>query len=375
MNKICVWMNIPSHYQSAFYSALAARDDVDLKVVYLNGASADRAAEGWKNEHDTQDFECFAEPNGPPEVWLEMVPDWRERIHLCCGYFSIDLLDYFSRNNAQWCHWSEMPGIRLAELLGFRMLLFRFLNPLMLMAKHSEGRRIKEFALGAFGQGVLADRAFQKMGVPAEKIADLFYTPNGMKKAEPCGQILSFAKGRKIFLAVGALCPRKGIDILLKAYARLKTNDWCLVLCGLDKSDGLYENLVKKLGVQEQVLFLGAYPVERISEVYCAADVFVLASRFDGWGAVLNEAASLGLPMIGTDLCGGSWHVIDDGRTGFRVRADSVSSLRAAMKKYIEQPELTETQGNAARVHFEESFTPVRNAERLIKALTMWRAS
>jgi glycosyltransferase involved in cell wall biosynthesis len=184
--------------------------------------------------------------------------------------------------------------------------------------------------------------------------------------------MLAFSKGRKTFLAVGALCPRKGIDVLIKAFSRLKTDDWCLVLCGLDKTGGFYENLVKKLGIQEKVLFLGAYPVERIAEVYCAADVFVLPSRFDGWGAVLNEAASLGLPMIGTDLCGGSWHVIDDGHTGFRVRADSVASLEKAMSNYVQDPELIEKQGNAARIHFEKAFTPERNAERLVSAINTW---
>ncbi len=373
MLKLCIWMNIPSHYQSAFFQALDAREEIDLRVVYFQAASSHRAAEGWKEGHEYQSFEASVAGALSPEEMLGEISDWQERIHIISGYFCSDLIDWFCIHRTVWCPWSEMPGIRLAELLGYRMPLFRLLNPLMLMGKRSEGRRIKQHALGAFGQGDLAHRAFQRMGVPNSKISNLYYVPNGLPEAEPCTQMVEFANGRKIFLAVGALCRRKGIDVLLKAFSQLKDKTWCLVLCGLDRADGENQELAQKLGLLDQVFFLGPYPVDRISEVYVAADVFVLPSRFDGWGAVLNEAASLGLPLIGTDLCGGSWHVIDEGRTGFRVRASSVTSLVIAMKIYVEKPDLILEHGDTARSRFHETFTPERNADRLVNALEAWR--
>ena len=372
MPRLCIWMNIPSHYQSAFFQALDKREEVDLRVVYFQRPSSHRAAEGWKDDHRYQPFESSAEGKSSPGEIVATVPDWRERTHIINGYFSSDLIGFFCANGTPWCHWSEMPGIRLAELLGYRMPLFRLLNPLMLAGKRGEGRRIKNHALGAFGQGRLARRAFRAMGVPEQKIADLYYAPNGLPKAEPCVQVVAFSKGRKVFLAVGALCRRKGIDLLLKAFARLDAEGWCLVLCGLDRAEGTYQALAQKLGLGDRVLFLGAYPVDRISEVYSAADVFVLPSRFDGWGAVLNEAASVGLPMVGTDLCGGSWHVVDEGRTGFRVRADSVGALAEAMQAYVDNPKLIRKHGDAARAHFQKSFTPESNAARMLSALRKW---
>lgn len=371
MHKICIWMNIPSHYQSAFFQALDERPEVDLRVAYFNGASEARAKEGWKSDHEFKPYEVQVRDGSSPQSMLAEVPDWRERVHVICGYFSAELVDWFCAQGSLWCHWSEMPGIRLAELLGYRTSLFRLLDPLMLWGKRAEGRLIRRHALGAFGQGYRARRAFRLMGVPDSMIRDLFYVPVPPSGAEPSAQVADFARGRKVFLSVGALCRRKGIDVLLRAFAKLSSADWCLVLCGLDRADGAYQKLAEELKIGDRVLFLGAYPSDRITEVYAASDVFVLASRFDGWGAVENEAAALGLPIIGTDLCGASWHVVQPNRTGFRVRAGSVHSLSRAMARYVADPALAEKHGAAAREHFIE-FTPASNAQRVVDALEDW---
>lgn len=365
-------MNIPSHYQSAFFAALDARDDVDLKVVYLHGASAERATEGWRDGHEYQPYEASADGEASPERLEVLLPDWRERIHILGSHFFPELVQWFCAQGTAWCHWSEVPGIRLAEALGYRMPLFRLLNLPMLWCKRGEGRRVRDHALGVFGQGQLACKAFRAMGVPAERCADLYYVPAALAPLEPCAAIRHFAHGRKVFLSAGALCRRKGIDVLLKAFARLDTPDWCVVLCGLDRANGAYQALARKLGIEDRVLFFGAHPSDRMAEVYAAADLFVLPSRFDGWGAVLNEAASLGLPVVGTDWCGASWHLVEPGKTGFRVRAGSVGSLAKAMRHYVADPALAARHGAAAKQCFNERFTPEQNAERLVDALRKW---
>jgi glycosyltransferase involved in cell wall biosynthesis len=374
-NRLCIWMNIPSHHQTAFFYALAARDDVDLVVCYFQRNSTERSAEGWDVQDGCDAFERFVEPGATPEEQLSHVPDANDRIHIICSYFSAALIDCFCTRGIRWCHWSEMPGYRLAELLGYQPSLFRLSCPIMLRAKRKEGRRIARYALGALGQGQLARMAFRRMAIPDDRIADLYYAPAGLAAVEPCREIATFSRGRRVFLSVAALCRRKGIDLLLKAFARCRSSDWVLVLCGLDKSDGRYVRLAQRLGVSEHVLFLGAYPVGRIAEVFAASDVLVLATRFDGWGAVLNEGASLGLPMISTDLCGAAWHLIRPGETGYRVRAGAAKPLEKAMRTYICHPEKIEEHGRAARAWFDKEFTPERNAERLVETLTVWGCS
>ncbi|WP_168433426.1 glycosyltransferase [Pontiella sulfatireligans] len=365
-------MNIPSHYQNDFFQALENRDDVDLQVVYFDAVPQDRIEEGWKDARALKPYETCVQSGMAPEQQVESINDWRGRIHVSSDNFSTELIKWFCEHDVAWCRWSETPGIRLAELVGYRISLYKALTPLMLACKRDEGKRIKNYALGAFGQGLLARKAFRLMGVPDSMISDLYYVPAGLKKAEPTREIVDFAKGRKVFLSVGALCRRKGIDVLLKAFSLLETKDWCLVLCGFDRSNGAYDALARKLGISDKVLFLGSHPVERIAEVYSASDVFVLASRFDGWGAVLNEAASLGLPLIGTDLCGASWHVIQQGINGFRVKTASVENLSDAMQAYVDSPALVATHGAVSKNRFFAEFTPEKNAERMVDAITVW---
>mgnify|MGYP001824505152 CR=1 FL=1 len=369
---ICVWMNFPSHHQSTFFQALDERADVDLQVRYFHAPCGDRAAEGWADEHETRPYETFCEPNATPSALLAGVPAAAERVHLISRVFHPELVNHFVQKNVRWCHWSEAPGIRLAAAVGFRARLFRWLNPLMLLLKRGEGARMRASAVGVLAQGELARRAFRWMGVPAARIEALYYAPPALGSAKPCEKITSFAEGGRVFLSVGALCPRKGIDVLIRAFARLNAPEWKLVFCGLDKMGGEYQRLAKVLGVADRVLFLGAWPSERIAEVFAAADVFVLASRFDGWGAVLNEAASVGLPLIGTDLCGAAWHAIEPEKNGRVVKAGSVKELADAMERLASnQAALKEAGDHSARI-FEEKLTPTANAERLVNALEKW---
>lgn len=369
MIKLCVWMNIPSHHQSAFFDALDAHPGFDLQVRYTETLLEHRLAEGWGAHRGARSYEQIVADIIEPVEKLATVRDWRERVHIISGNAAEDLLGILCDAGAKWCYWAEVPGFRLVEKLRFNSVAYKLLRPLLFAAKFKTGRLIKRSGLAALSQGKLARQAFRYMGVPWQKIADLYYAPAALPAADPCSRIETFAKGRTVFLSVGALCKRKGIDLLLKAFFRLHAEDACLVLCGIDTSNGEYEALAKRLGIDNSVLFLGAYPCERIAEVYAAADVFVLATRFDGWGAVLNEAASLGLPLISTDLCGAAWHLIEPGVGGFRVRAGCVRALQRAMRAYLDNPEWIRSHGSESLNLFVNEFGPERNADRLFEIL------
>ena len=104
---------------------------------------------------------------------------------------------------------------------------------------------------------------------------------------------------------LGQFIPRKGVDTLLKALGRLSGQDWSLTLMGSSPTKAQLERLAERLKISDRVTFLPVRSnADAVSEI-ARHDLFILPSRFDGWGAVVNEALMCGVPVICSDRCGG----------------------------------------------------------------------
>ena len=361
--QIVIWMNIPSHHQVAFFQALR-QAGVDLLVRYYDkGHLDDRHAQGWRQNGLPED-ESFVAPNLSA---LNTIPDYKQRIHIVPGYgsaFLRQLTAFFSRESVEWAHWSECshPGIRW--FLGYPR-------------KRWYGCLVTHYALGAFAQGVLAAKDFSRWGIPVERIAFLPYTVKaGDRNAVPAQEYLDFLAGRNAFLYLGSQCHRKATDVLLKAFASIlkhERSEWALLLVGKDLAQGRFQEMARRLGLTGDACFMEPVASDRISAVLKCAKVLILPSRYDGWGVVLNEAALMGLGLIGSENAGSSHHLIRPTENGFRVRAGSVDSLRSALMAYVRNPHLAEKHGKASLI-VAEQFTPERNAQRFVAAIESWRS-
>jgi glycosyltransferase involved in cell wall biosynthesis len=96
--------------------------------------------------------------------------------------------------------------------------------------------------------------------------------------------------------------------------------------------------------------------------------VLILPSRHDGWGFVLNEAASLGKALIASDGCGAAHHLIEHEVNGYRFPVGDRGALSLAMLAYCRNRGLERRHG-AESLRIFEDFTPERNAQRLEEAL------
>ena len=129
-------------------------------------------------------------------------------------------------------------------------------------------------------------------------------------------------------LYVGQIIHRKGIDILLEAANRFP-DEIGLYLIGGNPTDEYLKLIEKHEG--KNVHVIGFKNKTELDYYYRAADVFVLPTREDIWGLVINEAMTYALPCISTNQCGAALELIDDGRNGYRIDKINADSLYNAI--------------------------------------------
>jgi glycosyltransferase involved in cell wall biosynthesis len=141
-------------------------------------------------------------------------------------------------------------------------------------------------------------------------------------------------------LAVGSVVPRKGYDLLVAALARMLDLSWSLVIAGdCSRSAGTVQELkreIHRLGLGERVRLYGAAQPGEIARLYEASDVFVLPTRYEGYGMAYAEALAHGLPVIGT-LAGAVPETVPEG-AGILVPVDDIDALACALRRMIEHP-------------------------------------
>lgn len=105
-------------------------------------------------------------------------------------------------------------------------------------------------------------------------------------------------------LSVGSVIPRKGHDLLVRALSDLKDLDWQLDIVGnLTFEPEWVEGLkaaIRTAGLTDRISFHGAVPMADVEAFYAGADIFVLPSRYEGYGMAYTEALARGLPVIGS---------------------------------------------------------------------------
>jgi glycosyltransferase involved in cell wall biosynthesis len=183
---------------------------------------------------------------------------------------------------------------------------------------------------------------YLQMNVPAEKVIVI---PNGidLDSFSELPKKGSFRKKynineKHIILFLGRLHEIKGIDFLIKSYAKLikERTNVILVLAGPD--DGYLEkakSLVEELTLKEHVKFTGFINGAEKLAAYVDADVLVYPSIFEIFGLVPFEAIMCGTPVIVTDNCG-CGELIKESKSGYLVRYGNIDDLKEKLKLSIE---------------------------------------
>ena len=161
-------------------------------------------------------------------------------------------------------------------------------------------------------------------------------------------------------LTCASLTKRKGHDVLIEALREIDNLDWKARFVGDDTLDPMWtcelRNQVELSGLSDQIEFVGT--VANISLEYQNADIFVLPSKFEGYGMVLSEAIAHGLPIVSTRT-GAIPEVVPES-AGILVKSEDHSALAGALKKLILEGDLR----NKMQL----------NAQKAALALPSWRA-
>jgi glycosyltransferase involved in cell wall biosynthesis len=141
-------------------------------------------------------------------------------------------------------------------------------------------------------------------------------------------------------LSVGSVVPRKGYDVLVAALATLSDLPWRLTIAGDSTRDaktaGQLSDDIAGHGFGARIELLGAVPDDRLASLYAAADLFVLASRFEGYGMAYAQALAHGLPIVGT--AAGAIPDTVPPSAGILVEPNDVKALARTLRMLIENP-------------------------------------
>jgi glycosyltransferase involved in cell wall biosynthesis len=176
-------------------------------------------------------------------------------------------------------------------------------------------------------------------------------------------------------LGVARLVPKKGVEVLLAALAALPPDlHWRYEHVGGGPLLDSLAAVAARLGLTERITWRGALAQDRVVDAYCAADLFVLASRIapdgdrDGLPNVLLEAGALALPVVASRI-GAVPELIEDGVNGRLVPPDDPPALAVALAALVRDPAMRLRFGRAGRSRVLRQFAMEPGLDRLAARL------
>lgn len=307
---------MPSPYQVELFDRLCAEGRVDPKVIYLQrkfpGLLWD--VPRFRHAHIFCEDGQTAEATG--RQWIGGAD-----LAVFAWYFNRHAQALMRRRAAStqpWCMWGEPPGAKRGGFVGY-------VCRRMLLAPLACGRApiwgIGSWAVEAWRREFGDCRSYYN--VPYVSDLNRFRAANGVRARVP---------GQRRILCCGFLIPRKGVDVLARAYASAATDYPGLRLDFL--GTGPLEKGLRTMlaGFGERVRFLGFHQWDSVPRVYHSADVLCQPSRYDGWGIVVIEGLAAGLPVVSTDKTGACIESIQHEVNGWRLPAGDDSALEGTLR-------------------------------------------
>jgi glycosyltransferase involved in cell wall biosynthesis len=158
-------------------------------------------------------------------------------------------------------------------------------------------------------------------------------------------------------LCVAHLYPRKGVDTLLRAFARVR-QDAVLRIVGIGPEKSRLEHLARSVAVDDRVHFLGQLSFRDLLSEYRNATVFALPTAQEGFGIVFLEAMASSLPIV-AGRAGAVPEVVEEGVTALLVEPGDEAALAESLARLLEEPETRLAMGVAGAERVRRYDAPV----------------
>ena len=204
----------------------------------------------------------------------------------------------------------------------------------------------------------------------------IFITPYASLTFPAKHNSFNIPKNKQIILYFGRLVRYKGLDYLIKAFAKLEeTRNDVFLLIGTN--GGPFEQeiklLISTLGIKNYK-FVNPKTDDEKGSLYNSADIFVLPSTFrdydaDCWGLVLNEAMALGKPVISTYSTGAAYDLIKQEVNGYILEQKNSEALYNALNKILSNKKLKEKMGKESKKIIETKHNYKKMAQGFVDAI------
>ncbi|MGH2317015.1 glycosyltransferase family 4 protein [Planococcus sp. SE5232] len=335
--KILWLTNIPSPYRVDFFNELGSQ--CELTVLFEKSTSSERDT-SWANFH-------FHKFTGVILKNISMGSDKALSLEQL-KYIKNEMFDHIIVSNP-----FTLTGIITTHFMRMKNISFSIVSDGGMSKYENKFKiafktKVLKGATFYFSTAKSHDEYYMKYGVNIEKIVrypftslhteDILEKPINISDKNILKDQLNI-KEEKVILSVGRFIPSKGIDVLLKSFKGMPDNYGLYVIGGEATQD--YTEMKKKLELTN-VHFHGFKNKHELKEYYMLSDLFVLPTRGDIWGLVINEAMAAGLPIITTDKCVAGVELIEEEINGYIVPVDNTIEMNRLIKKVLNDNVLRE---------------------------------
>jgi glycosyltransferase involved in cell wall biosynthesis len=333
--KLSFYTNIPTPNQLCFFKELAIL--FDLKVIYYAATESNRQ---WNFTLE----EAYEVVVLKDNFIARLVQKWIVDFHFSWRIFSECSRDKNAFVIVSGGYWT--PNSVIALLFNkMRSKKIAYFSEALFPAKNGFARILKWLSLrilqlccdALFCIGQRSSDCFEQLGVNIPKFTILYNLDPSPFQNLDSRLLASFTErykpgGELVVLSSGSLIDRKGMDILIKSFKMIPSNKIRLLIIG----EGAQRKTLQELaGTDDRIVFAGFQTPDEVPYFFGVADVFSFASRYDGWGLVINEAIAANVPVISSNKVNAAIELISAPGTGILCESENIASFKEAMEQLL----------------------------------------